>query len=581
MPIHDREAPGGALGLFSWPIAGAAVFSGMINILGFTAPLFMLEVYDRAIPSGSVPTLVALMLLAGGLYAFSGLLDIVRGRTMNRIAGTLDAKLTQRVFTVIAGSTLRLRNGGDALKPVQEADQIRAFLAGPGPTALFDLPWMPVYLCVCFLLHPLIGWLAAGAMIVLTGLTILTDWQTRSLTRQAAAAVARRNRYGEASHANAEAMAAMGMMSRAAARWDEAHWRFTTIQRQIGDIAGLYSGMSKTVRYMVQSGSLALGAFLVIQGDMSAGSIVAASIIVSRALSPIEQVIGNWKTLLAARQAWHRLKEAFVLFPEEQPRTTLPPPSSSLTVEAVFTSPPGERLMTVQNVSFRADRGTVIGVIGPSASGKSTLARAITGVWPLARGAVRLDNASLDQWSDDERGRHIGYMPQSSNLLPGTIADNIARLEPVPDHAAIIAAAQAAGVHEMIVGLPNGYETEVGDGGLNLSGGQRQRIALARALYRNPFLIVLDEPNSNLDGEGDLALAKAIAGARARGAIVLVVAHRSNILALVDFLLVMEKGVAKGFGPRDAILKSIQQRQLKPARTAPGPALTVIDGDGA
>ncbi|MBY5864648.1 type I secretion system permease/ATPase [Rhizobium leguminosarum] len=557
------------------------MFSGIINILGFTAPLFMLEVYDRAIPSGSVPTLVALMLLAGGLYAFSGLLDIVRGRTMTRIAGTLDAKLTQRVFTVLAGSPLRLRNGGDALKPVQEADQIRAFLAGSGPTALFDLPWMPVYLCVCFLLHPLIGWLAAGAMVVLTGLTILTDWQTRSLTRQAAAAVERRNRYGEASHANAEAMAAMGMTNRAAARWDEAHWRVTTIQCQIGDIAGLYSGMSKTVRYMVQSGSLALGAFLVIQGDMSAGSIVAASIIVSRALSPIEQVIGNWKTLLAARQAWHRLKEAFVLFPEEQPRTTLPPPSSSLTVEAVFTSPPGERRMTVQNVSFRADRGTVIGIIGPSASGKSTLARAITGVWPLARGAVRLDNASPDQRSDDERGRHIGYMPQSSNLLPGTIADNIARLEPEPDHAAIIAAAQAAGVHEMIVGLPNGYETEVGDGGLNLSGGQRQRIALARALYRDPFLIVLDEPNSNLDGEGDLALAKAIAGVRARGGIVLVVAHRSNILSLVDFLLVMENGVAKAFGPRDAILKSIQQRQLKPARTTPGPALTVIDGEGA
>ncbi|WP_245456165.1 ABC transporter transmembrane domain-containing protein [Rhizobium leguminosarum] len=369
MPIHDREAPGGALGLLSWPIAGAAVFSGIINILGFTAPLFMLEVYDRAIPSGSVPTLVALMLLAGGLYAFSGLLDIVRGRTMNRIAGTMDAKLTQRVFTVIAGSPLRMRNGGDALKPAQEADQVRAFLAGPGPAALFDLPWMPVYLCVCFLLHPMIGWLAAGAMIVLAGLTILTDWQTRSLTRQAAAAVARRNCYGEAAHANAEAMAAMGMTSRATARWDEAHWRFTTIQRQVGDIAGLFSGMSKTVRYMVQSGSLALGAFLVIQGDMSAGSIVAASIIVSRALSPIEQVISNWKNLLAARQAWHRLKEAFVLFPEEQPRTTLPPPSSSLTVEAVFTSPPGERRMTVQNVSFRADRGTVIGIIGPSASG--------------------------------------------------------------------------------------------------------------------------------------------------------------------------------------------------------------------
>lgn len=581
MPIHSREAPGGVFGILSWPIAGAAVFSGIINILGFTAPLFMLEVYDRAIPSGSIPTLVALMLLAGGLYIFSGLLDIIRGRVMNRIAGTLDAKLAQRVFAIVAGSPLRLRNGGDALKPAQEADQIRAFMAGPGLAALFDLPWMPVYLSVCFLLHPMIGWLAAGAMIVLAGLTILTDWRTRSLTRQAALAVALRNSFGEASHANAEAMAAMGMTGRAAARWDEAHRRYTTIQRQLGDIAGMFSGISKTVRYMVQSGSLALGAYLVIQGDMSAGSIVAASIIVSRALSPIEQVIGNWKGLLAARQAWFRLKEAMLLFPQERPRTTLPPPSSSLTVDAVFASPPGDRRMTVQNVTFRADLGTVVGIIGPSASGKSTLARAITGVWPLARGAVRLDNASLDQWSDEERGRHIGYMPQSSNLLPGTIADNIARLEPEPDHAAIISAARAAGVHDMIVGLPDGYETEVGDGGLNLSGGQRQRIALARALYRDPFLVVLDEPNSNLDGEGDIALAGAIAGVRARGGIVLIVAHRSNILALVDFLLVIENGVAKGFGPRDAILKSIQQRQPKSARGAPGPALTVIEGEGA
>ena len=538
----------------------------------------MLEVYDRVIPSRSLPTLVALFLLFAGLYIFSGLLDILRTRIMARVAALIDASLSGRVFAVIAGLPLRTRLTGDALKPVQELDQIRQFLAGPGPVALFDLPWMPVYLFICFLLHPLIGWLTAGAMLVLMGLTFLTDLQTRTLTRQAAEAVAKRNRYGEAAYRNAEALAAMGMLDRAIAQWEDVHSSCVSLQRGSADIASMLSGISKALRYTVQSATLGLGAYLVIQGDMTGGMIVAASIIVTRALAPVEQVIANWRNLLAASQAWQRLSEMFKLFPQEGSRTSIPAPHKSLQVESVFVSPPGTTRMTVQNVNFRVQAGTVIGVVGPSASGKSSLARVIVGAWPLARGSIRLDGASLDQWPREGRGRHIGYMPQSVDLFPGTVAENIARLDSDADDEAIVAAAQAAGVHDLIVKLPNGYETQVGNAGMDLSAGQRQRIALARALYRDPFLVVLDEPNSNLDTEGDKALIEAIAKVRERGGIVIVVAHRTSVLSALDLMLVMENGMAKAFGPREAVLKG--QAARVSARSQPAPALKVIEGEG-
>lgn len=561
-------------------LVGAGIFSGIINVLGFTGPLFMLEVYDRVIPSGSLPTLVALLILAAGLYAFSGFLEILRGRVLSRAAGLVDAALSKRVLRVIAGASLKTKINGDVLKPAQEMDQIRAFLGGAGPAALFDLPWMPVYLAVCFFLHPLIGWLATAAMLVLVGLTITTDILTRSRTKDAAMAVSARNRFGEAAHRNAEAIAAMGMLEEVQKRWNDTHSTLTSLQRKTGDVASMFAGASKTMRQAVQSGSLALGAYLVIQGDMSGGMIIAASIIVARALQPIEQVIANWRNMVGVRQSWQRLQDLFNLFPEVAERTALPTPAKSLAVEAVFAAPPGERQrMTVQNVSFRVQAGTVVGIIGPSASGKSSLVRAITGVWPLARGKVSFDGASLDQWPAGERGRHIGYMPQSSDLFPGTIAENIARLDPTADDEAVIAAAQAAGVHDMIVTLADGYETQVGDGGLNLSAGQRQRVALARALYGNPFLVVLDEPNSNLDTDGDKALAEAIGVVKRRGGIVLVVAHRNSVLSQIDLLLMMENGVAKAFGPRDEVLKAIQQQRPRLPRSTPGPTLTVIEGE--
>jgi ATP-binding cassette subfamily C protein PrsD len=470
---------------------------------------------------------------------------------------------------------------GDVLKPAQDLEQIRSFLGSNGPVALFDLPWMPVYLVVCYFMHPLIGAVAAGAMLILAGMTLLTNMLTRALTTQSSLALAKRNRFGEAASRNGEALAAMGMEAMAARRWDEAQTKYIGLQRRISDISGTLSGTSKMIRSMVQSGVLALGAWLVINGELSGGMILASNVLVGRALAPAEQVIANWRNLLAARQGWQRLKDLFALFPDEEPTTSLPAPYATLTVEGMFAAPPGEQRMTVQNVSLKADAGSVIGIIGPSASGKSSFVRALVGVWKLRRGQVRLDGASLDQWPAANRGRHIGYMPQISDLFPGTIAENIARLDPDADDGAIIAAGKAAGAHAMIVSFPKGYETQVGDGGANLSAGQRQRVALARALYGDPFLVVLDEPNANLDLDGDKALADAILSVKERGGIVIVVAHRNSVLSLLDHLMVMEGGAAKAFGPRDAVLKTLAQQRQRPQRSASVPVLTVIEGEGA
>lgn len=551
---------------------GSAIFSGMVNLLGLTGPMFMLEVYDRAIPSRSIPTLGALFILAAGLYAFSGLFDVLRARVMARIASGVDTRLSGRVFGVIARAPLKGQTEGDALRPARDLDQVRSFLTGQGPSALFDLPWTPLYVGVCFLLHPLIGWLVIFGIVVLAGLTVVTDIRTRRLLKEAGAAQVARNKCGEAANRDAEAFAAMGITERASLRWEAAHREYATLQRTAGDIGGTLSGVSKAFRYALQSATLGLGAYLVINEEMSAGMIVAGSIIVARALAPAEHVIGNWRSMLGAREAWKRLIDLMALFPQESERTAIPAPSQSLALEGVYVAPPSDpRRLTVQNAAFTLKAGSVLGVLGPSGSGKSSLIRGIVGVWPLIRGCVRLDNATLDQWPAQERGRSIGYMPQAVELFPGTVAENIARLDPFADDEMIIAAAQAAGVHDIIVQFPDGYDTRIGERGLGLSAGQRQRIALARALYGDPFLVVLDEPNSNLDTDGERALTQAIKGVRARGGIVIVVAHRTGILASLDFAAVMEGGLIRAFGPRDVVIKQGQK--------AAAPPLKVIEGE--
>lgn len=557
------------------------LFSCLINILALTGPLFMVQIYDRVLPSRALPTLIALLVLAVGLYAIFGVLDVVRTRLMARVAGLVDTSLSGRVFAAIIRAPLHAKAGGDALRPAHELDLIRSALTGPGPIAIFDLPWIPIYLAICFLLHPLIGWLTAAAMALFVTIAFLTDTKTRSLTRDAATAAAQRNHCAQSAYRGSEAIAAMGMGHALKAHWDAAHEAHVTHQHGASDVGNTLGGTSKAIRYVLQSAALGAGAYLAVTEQISAGLVFAASIIVARAVAPIEQIIGHWKTMLAAWQAWQRLKDTLASIPEDISKTTLPPPSKNFSVESVFAVPPGEQRSSIRNVTFKLTAGTVLGILGSSGSGKSSLVRALVGVWPTKSGSIRLDGASLDQWSAAALGRHIGYLPQSVDLFPGSIAANIARMDPYAPDAAIIEAAKAGGLHDMITALPGGYDLTLRDGGSNLSAGQRQRIGLARALYGDPFLVVLDEPNSNLDTAGEEALAAAIAGVRARGGIAIVVAHRKALIPLFDQVLIMEGGLARAFGPTAAVFKALEKHASKPSRGAHAPTLTVVEGEGA
>lgn len=556
------------------------LFSIIINALGLVGPFFMLQIYDRVIPSGSVQTLIALAIIVIALYYLYGFLDIMRGRLFTRLGSIVEQSLSKQVFAAIAGLPLRQKTGNDVLRPSRELDQIKSFISGPALGTLFDLPWLPVYLAICFFIDPLIGLLAVGAIILLLILNLIAVVKTNKLTRKVMEAISRRNTVGESVSRNAEMLAAMGMGNQAGKLWSDAGNEADIITERLSDITGFYGGASKVVRHTVQSAALGVGAYLVIQGQLTGGAIIAGSIIVARTMAPVDQLIAHWRGMLTAHQSWKRLKLLMAEFPEETVRTELPKPEHEFSVEGIHVTIPGQTLPTISNVTFRADAGTVIGVIGPSGSGKSTLVRALTGVLPLLRGKVSLDGASIDQWSANDRGNYIGYMPQMSEFLPGTISANISRFTESSDDNAIIEAAKAAGAHDMIVALPNGYDTLLGQQGAGLSAGQSQRISLARAFFGNPFLIVLDEPNSNLDRDGEQALATAIAGVRDRGGIVIVVAHRENILGVTDKLLVIEKGFAKGYGPRKAILTALEkQKSRAKVRTNPGPALAVIENE--
>ncbi|MFC4173432.1 type I secretion system permease/ATPase [Microvirga sp. GCM10011540] len=563
---------------------GVALLSGLINLLYLSGSIFMLEVYDRVLPSRSLPTLVGLCLILLALYLFQGLFDAIRSRILARVGAALDEDLSQPVFQALLRAPLVARkDGGDGQQPLRDLDQLRAFLAGSGPAALFDLPWMPLYLVVCFAFHPLIGLVALAGALVLVVVTLLTEVLTRAATKEAAAAAALRNGLSEGARRNAEVVQALGMGPRLGARWGEANGRFLAFQQRTSDVAGGFGAMSKVLRMLLQSAVLAVGAYLVIGGEATAGIMIASSILTSRALAPVELAIANWKGFVGARQGWRRLKELLRATARAEPPLQLPAPCRQLSVESAGTGAPGSQRFAVQDVSFQLAAGAGLGVIGPSASGKSSLARLLVGVWPTWRGKVRLDAAALEQWRPEDLGQHVGYLPQDVELLAGTVAQNIARFHPDPDPQAVIAAARAANVHEMILHLPDGYETQIGEAGAALSGGQRQRIALARALYGNPFLVVLDEPNSNLDAEGEQALTQAILGVRARGGIVVVVAHRPSALAGVDLVLVMNDGQVQNFGPKDEVLA----RVLRPVAVGPEPKmpnvtpLKVAEGLGA
>jgi ATP-binding cassette subfamily C protein len=550
--------------------------SGMSNILMLTGAIFMLEIYDRVLPSRSVPTLVALLILAAGLYFSQALLDIIRGRVLVRIAARLDEQLSDRVYAVAMSLPLRLGNRSDGLQPLRDLDSVRNFLSGMGPAALFDLPWLPVYLGICFAFHPYIGLAALVGAVVLGVLTALTEVLTREPTQSVTGLASRRMSLAESGRRNAEVLRAMGMAGAISAIWNDVNRKYLAGNRRVSDVAGGFASVSRVLRMVLQSAVLAVGAYLVINQQATAGIIIAGSILSARALAPVDLAIGNWRAFVAARQGWARLNHLLAAFPAQPDPMPLQPPSASLAVESVAAVPPGSDRPVLMDVSFALQAGSGLGIIGPSGSGKSSLARLLIGVWQPARGRVRLDGASLDQWAVDKLGQHIGYLPQDVELFAGTVAQNIARFAAQLDADTVVAAAQAAGVHELIVKLPNGYETQVGEDGSGLSAGQAQRIALARALYGNPFLVVLDEPNSNLDAEGDEALSRAITSVRARNGIVVVVAHRPSAISSVDQLLMVNQGRVQAFGPKDEVLAKVMRQgtATRPLKIVPEVGIT-------
>ncbi|WP_291863680.1 type I secretion system permease/ATPase [Bradyrhizobium sp.] len=554
---------------------GVGVMSCMINLLYLTGSIFMLEVYDRVLPSRSIPTLVGLVILAGGLYIAQGILDLIRSRVLVRIGTSLDEALNARVFDTVVRLPLMVGGRNEGLQPLRDLDNVRSFLSSMGPGAFFDLPWLPFYLAICFAFHTLIGLTALVGAIILIILTIITEYMSRAPAREAMGLAARRNDLAATSRRNAEVLVAMGMSGRLTKRWTETNEKYLDGNQRASDVAGGLGAIAKVMRMVLQSAVLAVGAYLVINQEATAGVIIAGSILSARALAPVDLAIAHWKGFVAARQSWHRLNRLLETLPAQATQTLLQSPSKRLSVEAVSIVPPGDQKIIVQDVTFALEAGNGLGVIGPSGSGKSSLIRALVGVWQPVRGKVRLDGAALDQWSSDVLGRHIGYLPQDVELFAGSVAQNICRFDPEATSETIIKAAREAGVHDMIIKMREGYDTQIGEHGAALSAGQAQRVALARALYGDPFLIVLDEPNSNLDTEGDQALSRAVRASRERGAIVVVVAHRPIGIEAVDMLLVLKDGRMQAFGPKETVLAQVLQQRVAPP---PSPIKIVSEG---
>lgn len=537
--------------------------SGVSNVLMLTGPLFMLQVYDRVLASQSIPTLVALIGLVIGLYLFLGSVDALRARMLVRIGWRVD----EQIGPMALASTLdmRLRNGRAPTQPLGDLDQIRQFLGGAGPVAICDLPWMPLFLGIVFVFHPWLGVLALVGGLMLIVLTLISEFVTRKKVARMNSQTVKRNTLVETGRQNAEAIRAMGMEDAFGREWAKQNNLYLNDNTAVGDVNSTFSAYIKVIRLALQSGVLALGAYLAIKQEVTPGAMIAASILTARALSPVEQAIANWRGFVSARQAYFRLDALLIGQQDKTERTSLPAPCDSLTVSGLVIGTPGTQkagkdrvLLRVGELNLRAGDG--LGVIGPSGSGKSTLGRALVGMGAFRGGSIRLDGAELSHWNPVDLGRHIGYLPQDVALFDDTIARNIARLKADASDAAIVSAAKAAGAHEMILSLPNGYDTRIGSGGVVLSGGQRQRIGLARALFGDPFLIVLDEPNASLDSIGEQALLQAVRDARSRGAIVVLIAHRPSALATVNLATVIQDGRQVAFGKRDDIMrKTVRQ----------------------
>ncbi|MEO7222952.1 MAG: type I secretion system permease/ATPase [Devosia sp.] len=548
--------------------AGVSLFliSLVSNLLMLAGPLFMLQIYDRVLSSRSLPTLTAFVVIIIAVYVFYAFIETIRSRMSLRLANLMDHAVGEKLFE--ASVRLRLASGqASQMDPVRDGDSLRAFLAGPGPLALLDMPWVPIYLAVVFVIHPMLGWLAVGGAIVITILMIINEFVLRKPSKDSSAAINARQRQTDDARANAETVVAMGMIGDVARRWLSRTGDMLTTQRMTSDRATFFSSITKATRLLLQSLVLGLGAYVVIKGEMTGGLMIAASVVTSRALAPIEQTIAQWKQFISARQAWDRIKRYMTAAPDRSRETMLPLPKGTLSVRQLAAGPPGAQTAIIAGISFELVAGDGMGVLGLSGSGKSSLARTICGVWTPGSGEIRLDGALLQHYDPTQIGKIIGYLPQRADLFDGSVAENIARFQTDASSEDVIAAARLANVHDLISSLPNGYDTQVGTSGDNLSAGQRQRVGLARALYGNPFLVVLDEPNANLDAEGDAALTDSIRAVRERGGIVIVIAHRPSAVIAVDKLLFMKNGRQVVFGPKNEVLKQITGDNVQPIRT--------------
>ncbi len=539
--------------------------SGVINLLALTGSFYMLQIYDRALGSQSIETLVGLSILAVGLYLFQGVLDVSRSQILVRVGARVDHNLAPLAHRVMIDMPRFGYSRAESTERGRDVDVLRQFVSGQGPVALLDLPWMPLYLVFVYLLHPWLAVVVLGGALILGALTLATELKTRSLSTDLQKAAITRAMLSDTHIRNVEVLRSMGITGRSVKRFDDVNKEHLNLQLKTSDIGGTYSGIAKVLRMILQSAVLGLGAYFTIKGEMTAGAIIAASVASARALAPIDQVIGQWKGFVAARRSFARLGDTLSALDDSKALVKLPKPKSSLKVEKITVAAPGSGTVVVSDMSFTLSAGQGLGLIGASGSGKSSFSRAVTGVWPVVRGNIRLDNAEITHWDPDDLGVHMGYLPQDVSLLNGTVAQNISRFDPNADSDSIIAAANAAGVHEMILRMADGYETRLGANGADMSAGQRQRVALARAIYGWPFLVVLDEPNSNLDAEGEAALTQAIRTLRERGSIVIVIAHRPSALAAVDMVGVMQNGKLAVFGPKDEVLASQLKSVQKPA----------------
>ncbi|RXK12295.1 type I secretion system permease/ATPase [Halarcobacter mediterraneus] len=533
----------------------AGFFSLFINLLMLVPPLYMLQLYDRVITSRSEETLYFLTGIVIVLFITMALLEIVRSKLLIRIGNKIDSLLSQRVFDILFDFANKFPGKANST-PLSDLTQIRQFMTGNGLFAFFDAPWIPIYLAVLFMFHPYFGFFAIFAAIVLLSFAIINEYVTKEKLAESNNLSRASSIYVDSNLRNAEVVNAMGMKSAIRKSWQERYFGFLNAQNDASNKAGVWSNISKISRMMFQSMMLGLGGYLAINMEVSPGMMIAGSIIMGRALAPIDLITNSWKGFSSARDSYERLDELLEDFPKEKEYMELPAPKGELLLEHLVLIPPGAKAPSLTGVSMKIEKGDVVGIIGQSAAGKSSLARAILGIWPLLQGKVRLDGADIHQWDKEHLGRFIGYLPQDVELFEGTIAENIARFNEVDSHK-VVAAAQKAGVHELILRLPEGYDTRLGAGGASLSGGQKQRIGFARAIYDNPVLVVLDEPNSNLDDQGELSLVKAIQLLKQNGTTVVLITHRPSILQVTNKIAFMKQGALELYGPSKEVLAKI------------------------